>query len=242
MTGSAEETKSNVMRQDQDAIITLDDVCYAYEGNIALRHVSMDIKRGRTVVLQGSNGCGKSTLLKIINGLIFPEKGAYTFDGTLITKKLLDNSRSSRNFHKRIGFVFQNPDVQLFCNNVKEEIAFGPRQMGLPDDEVEMRVKDVMEMIGISGLSERAPYHLSGGEKKRVAIASVISMNPDILTLDEPLSGLDRGTRAWLLDFLLAMQNIGKTIILSTHDDGLAHEIGDNIVYMNDDHSIDYIL
>ena len=224
------------------ALIKLDDVCFAYSGQVALKHVNMEVESGRTVVLQGSNGCGKSTLLKLINGLIYPELGSYTFDGIEITEKYLKDSKASRNFHKRIGFVFQNPDVQLFCNNVRDEIAFGPTQMGLADDEIKRRVDDVMEMIDITHLAERAPYHLSGGEKKRVAIASVISMNPDVLTLDEPLSGLDNATRDWLFEFLLRMQNIGKTIIISTHDDTLAHQIGDNIVYMNDDHSVNYIL
>ena len=225
-----------------DALIRLSDVCFAYNGHVALRHIDMDVSKGRTVVLQGSNGCGKSTLLKLINGLVFPEIGTYHFDGQEITQKKMQGSRFSKEFHRRIGFVFQNPDVQLFCNNVRDEIAFGPVQMGLPQDEVDRRVDDVMQMIDIAGLADRAPYHLSGGEKKRVAIASVLTMNPEVLTLDEPLAGLDKRTQDWLMEFLQQMQNIGKTIIVSTHDDELAHLIGDNIVYMNEDHTVNYML
>ena len=217
-------------------LIQLNDIC------IALRHVDMSVEKGRTLVLQGANGCGKSTLLKLVNGLVFAETGTYRFDGTEITEKKMQDSRFSKEFHRRVGFVFQNPDVQLFCNNVHDEIAFGPVQMGLPEEEVERRVTDIMEMIGISSLAERAPYHLSGGEKKRVAIASVLTMNPEVLTLDEPLAGLDRKTQDWLLEFLLEMQNIGKTLVVSTHDDDLAHRIGDNILYMSDEHSVNYLL
>ena len=225
-----------------DPLIQLEDICFAYNGHIALRHVDMEVPAGATVVLQGSNGCGKSTLLKLINGLIFPEIGRYTFDGTEITQKRMQDNRFAKNFHKRIGFVFQNPDVQLFCNNVHDEIAFGPVQMGLPAEETERRVNDLMEMVGIQALADRPPYHLSGGEKKRVAIAAVLALNPEVLVLDEPLAGLDRGTQDWLMRFLLDMQNIGKTIVISTHDDALAHQLGDNIVYMNEDHSVNYIL
>lgn len=223
-------------------LIQLNDICFAYNGHIALRHVDMSVEKGRTLVLQGANGCGKSTLLKLVNGLVFAEAGTYRFDGTEITEKKMQDSRFSKEFHRRVGFVFQNPDVQLFCNNVHDEIAFGPVQMGLPEEEVERRVTDIMEMIGISSLAERAPYHLSGGEKKRVAIASVLTMNPEVLTLDEPLAGLDRKTQDWLLEFLLEMQNIGKTLVVSTHDDDLAHRIGDNILYMSDEHSVNYLL
>lgn len=223
-------------------MIKLKNVCFAYNGLIALRHVNLEIGRGDTVVLQGSNGCGKSTLLKLLNGLIFPEEGTYYFDGEEITQVKMKDSRFSKNFHKRIGFVFQNPDVQLFCNNVHDEIAFGPMQMELSEEEIERRVSDLLTLLDIEHLKDRAPYHLSGGEKKRVALASVLSMNPEVLVLDEPLAGLDRKTQDWLLDFLQELQAAGKTLIISTHDDTLAHLLGDRIVYMNDNHTVDYIL
>ena len=223
-------------------MIKLDNVCYAYDGLVALRHVSLEINKGDTIVLQGSNGCGKSTLLKLLNGLIFAEEGEYRFDGEIITQEKMKDNRFSKNFHKRIGFVFQNPDVQLFCNNVYDEIAFGPVQMGLSATEIEKRVSDLLTLLNIEHLKDRAPYHLSGGEKKRVALASVLSMNPEILVLDEPLAGLDKNTQDWLIDFLQELQSVGKTLIISTHDDALAHLLGDRIVYMNDDHTVDYVL
>lgn len=223
-------------------MIKLDNVCYAYDGLVALRRVNLEINRGDTIVLQGSNGCGKSTLLKLLNGLIFAEEGEYYFDGEMITQQVMKDSKFSKNFHKRIGFVFQNPDVQLFCNNVYDEIAFGPLQMGLPEEEIKRRVSDLLTLLSIEHLKDRAPYHLSGGEKKRVALASVLSMNPEVLVLDEPLAGLDKTTQDWLIDFLQELQSVGKTLIISTHDDSLAHLLGDRIVYMNDDHTIDYVL
>lgn len=223
-------------------LIKLENICFAYDGLIALRYINMEVKRGETIALQGSNGCGKSTLLKLLNGLIFAGQGHYYFDGEEITEQKMHDSKFAKNFHKRIGFVFQNPDVQLFCNNVRDEIAFGPIQMGLPEEEVERRVNDLLALLNIEKLAARAPYQLSGGEKKRVAMASVLSMNPEVLVLDEPLAGLDKSTQDWLLEFLQELQAVGKTLIISTHDDSLAHLLGDRIVYMNEDHTVDYIL
>ena len=225
-----------------ETIIKLEKVCFAYDGLIALRYIDLDIRRGETVVLQGANGCGKSTLLKLLNGLIFPEEGHYCFEGDEITEHKLKDQIYSKGFHQKIGFIFQNPDVQLFCGDVREEVEFGPRQMGLPEEEITRRADDVMRLIGIEELSERAPYHLSGGEKKKVAFACVLSMNPEVLVLDEPLAGLDKSTQDWLTDFLRELQDAGKTLVISTHDDELAHLLGDRIVYMNDRHEIDYVL
>ena len=120
-------------------LFSLDNVCFAYEGHIALRYITLDVARGETVVLQGSNGCGKSTLLKLLNGLVYAEEGTYKFDGDVINEKSLKDNTFSKKFHQRVGFIFQNSDVQLFCSNVEEEISFGPRQMGLSDEEVKQR-------------------------------------------------------------------------------------------------------
>lgn len=223
-------------------MIKLENVCFAYEQHVALRYITLDIHRGETLVLQGANGCGKSTLLKLLNGLIFPQEGSYTFLGEPITDAAMKDSAFSKAFHQKIGFVFQSPDVQLFCGSVRDEIEFGPRQMGLSEEEICGRADDVMELLGIEYLADRAPYHLSGGEKKKSSLACVLSMNPEVLVLDEPLAGLDRTTQDWLTDFLQQLQEAGKTLVISTHDDELAHLLGDRIVYMNMDHEIDYIL
>lgn len=222
-------------------LFSLDNVCFAYEGHIALRYITLDVARGETVVLQGSNGCGKSTLLKLLNGLVYAEEGTYKFDGDVIDEKSLKDNVFSKQFHQRVGFIFQNSDVQLFCSNVEEEISFGPRQMGLSEEEVKQRTDDVIGLLGIEDLRERAPYHLSGGEKRKVAIACILSMNPEALVLDEPLAGLDRKTQEWLVGFLLDLKKAGKTLIVSTHNDELAHTLADRLVVIGDDHSIESI-
>ncbi|MDO5453017.1 MAG: ABC transporter ATP-binding protein [Eubacteriales bacterium] len=222
-------------------LFSLDNVCFAYEGHIALRYITLDVARGETVVLQGSNGCGKSTLLKLLNGLVYAEEGTYKFDGDVIDEKSLKDNVFSKRFHQRVGFIFQNSDVQLFCGNVEEEISFGPRQMGLSEEEVKRRTDDVIALLGIEDLRERAPYHLSGGEKRKVTIACILSMNPEALVLDEPLAGLDRKTQEWLVGFLLDLKKAGKTLIVSTHNDELAHTLADRLVVIGDDHSIESI-
>ena len=222
-------------------LFSLDNVCFAYEGQIALRYITLDIEKGETVVFQGPNGCGKSTLMKLLNGLVFAEQGTYKFDGDEISEKTLKDSKFSKRFHQRVGFIFQNSDVQLFCSNVEEEISFGPRQMGLSEEEVKQRTDDVIKLMDIEKLRERAPYHLSGGEKRKVAIACILSMNPEALVLDEPLAGLDRKTQEWLVSFLLSMKAAGKTLIVSTHNDELAHTLADRLVVIGEDHQVESV-
>lgn len=222
-------------------LFSLYKVCFAYEGHIALRYITLDVARGETVVLQGPNGCGKSTLLKLLNGLVYAEEGTYKFDGDVIDAKSMKNNVFSKQFHQRVGFIFQNSDVQLFCSNVEEEISFGPRQMGLSEEEVKQRTDDVIALLDIEHLRERAPYHLSGGEKRKVAIACILSMNPEALVLDEPLAGLDRKTQEWLVGFLLELKKAGKTLIISTHNDELAHTLADRLVVIGDDHTIESV-
>jgi cobalt/nickel transport system ATP-binding protein len=229
------------VEQSNGDIIQLQEVCYAYEDQAALRNITLSVAPGETVVLQGDNGCGKSTLLKLLNGLLFPDQGSYFFDGQKINEKSLKDNRFSKKFHQRMGFVFQNADVQLFCGSVEEEIDFGPRQMGLPEEEITRRREDVIALLSIDHLRGRAPYHLSGGEKRKVAIACILSMNPQVLVLDEPLAGLDRKTREWLLGFLMDLKSAGKTMVLATHDDELANLLADTIVFMNENHEVEHI-
>jgi len=144
-------------------------------------------------------------------------------------------------FHQKIGYVFQNPEAQLFCASVEEEIAFAPMQMGLPEEEVKRRVEDCIALLNLGSLRDRAPYYLSTGEKKKVAIASILSMNPKVLVLDEPLSGLDTETEEWLTVFLLQLKKSGKTMIIATHNHKFAGTVADRIVFMDRDHHIDHI-
>lgn len=215
-------------------MIRLRDVCFAYDGVPALRHIDLQVRPGETVVLQGGNGCGKTTLLKLLNGLIFPEVGEYLFQGKPITEKTMKDSTFAKAFHRQVGYVFQNPDAQLFCPTVEEEIAFGPRQMGLPEEETARRVEDMLALLGLTALRERPPYHLSGGEKRKVSLACVLSMDPQVLVLDEPIAGLDEKTQAWLTEFLLALKGSGRTMVIATHNAQLAAALADRVFHMED--------
>ena len=199
-------------------MIELKNISYAYETEPVLKGVNLHVAAGESVALYGSNGAGKSTLLKIINGLIFPDAGSYEFEGRTITPDAMSNHQYSKYFHQKIGFVWQNPDTQLFCAAVEEELSFGPEQMGLPEEEIRRRVEDSLKFFGLEKLRRRAPYYLSGGEKKKTALASVLTMNPAVWTLDEPLAALDEQTKILLTNFLLELKRAGKTIIFSSHD------------------------
>lgn len=221
-------------------MLDFEDVCYAYDGVPILRHVDFRIPQGQAVALLGPNGAGKSTLLRMLNGLIFPEIGCYRFQGTEITARSMREHRYSKWFHQRVGFVFQDPSVQLFSASVREELAFGPEQMGLSDAEIQRRTEDAMRLFQLGKLADRTPYTLSGGEKKRTAIASVFTMNPSVWTLDEPLAALDEKTADFVLDFLLSLKQAGKTLIFSTHDRHMADRLADARLVFCDDHTIRY--
>ncbi|MDO4182993.1 MAG: ABC transporter ATP-binding protein [Coriobacteriia bacterium] len=212
------------------------DFCFAYEDRPVLRHIDLHIHAGDSVVLMGDNGSGKSTLLKAINGLVFPQRGTFTFDGAAVTEATMKDAAFAKRLHQQIGFIFQDSDAQLFCASVEDEIAFGPRQMGLPESEVAQRVNDVCALLDLAPLRARAPYNLSGGEKKKVAIACILSMSPSVYCFDEPLNGLDKRTREWLLGFLHQLKDAGKTLIVATHDQSLADEVADYFVFMGCEH------
>lgn len=215
-------------------MIELKNICFAYDGNPVLKNVNLSINKGEAIALCGANGSGKSTLLKLINGIIFPEIGEYNFENKKITSDLMRDHKYAKYFHQRLGFVWQNPDVQLFCGSVEEELAFAPEQMGLPGIEVKQRVEDALKLFCIEKLRYRAPYYLSGGEKKKVAIASILTMNPMVWTFDEPLSALDEKTKIWLVNFLLELKKVGKTIIFSSHDTNLIEQLADRCFHMTE--------
>lgn len=219
-------------------MIALKDVSYSYEGIPALKKISLHIGKGESVALMGVNGSGKSTLLKLLNGIIFPDGGEYRFDGETITQKKMQDAAFSKRFHQRLGFVFQNSDMQLFCSDVYDEIAFGPRQMGMKETDVENRVQDCLALLNIEDFRHRQPYHLSGGEKKKVAIACVLALNPEVLIFDEPLNGLDPRTQRWFVSFLIKLHEAGKTLISSTHNLEMVQEIADRAILFGEDHTI----
>lgn len=219
-------------------MIKLKDVSFFYQGVNALNNISLNIEKGEAVALLGPNGSGKSTLLKLINGLIFPSSGIYTFNNEDINGNNLKDQGFSKAFHKKIGFVFQNSDTQLFCPTVYDEVAFGPRQMGMKETEVEKRVMDCLKLLNIEALKDRPPYHISGGEKRKTAIASVLSLSPEVLVLDEPMNGLDPRTQRWLAEFIVKINKGGKTIITSTHNLDLVSEISKRSILFDETHKI----
>ena len=222
-------------------MIELENVYFAYEKEIALRYVDLHIEKGDSVVIQGPNGCGKSTLIRLLNGIIFPSEGRYLYQGHEINEKALKDSRFAKWFHQQMGYVFQNADTQLFCGSVEEEIAFGPTQMGLPESEIQKRTEDCLRLFGIEKLRERPPYHLSGGEKRKVSLACILSLNPEVLILDEPLAGLDEKTQEFLIGFLKSFHKAGKTLITITHNRELAHTIGTRFAVMNEEHELNML-
>jgi cobalt/nickel transport system ATP-binding protein len=219
-------------------MIEIKNVSFSYEGTNALRNITLHIAGGEAVALLGPNGSGKSTLLKLINGIVSPDRGSYLFNSEEITHKKLQDAKFSKSFHQKIGFIFQNSDTQLFCADVFDEIAFGPRQMGLDEAAVEKRAEDCLDLLNIRGLKHRQPYHLSGGEKRKVAIACVLSMNPEVLVLDEPMNGLDPRTQRWLVEFLVRLNKSGKTLITSTHNLELVQEISSRAILFSENHEI----
>ena len=219
-------------------IINLSHISYNYEEVSALNDISLEIYAGELIFFTGPNGCGKSTLFKLLNGLIFPTKGEYYFDNKKIDKNTLQDNIFAKNFHKRIGYIFQNPDVQLFNATVYDEIAFGPRQMNLDEEIIHQRVNELLIYLNIQHLQDRPPYHLSGGEQKKVALAAILALNPDILMIDEPLNGLDNKTRQWFKEFLIDFIKANNTILISTHEQELLSLPHSRIIKFNDEHTI----
>jgi len=204
-----------------------------------LRNINLKIYQGEKIAILGANGSGKSTLQKILDGLVFVTGGKVKAFGYELTEEVLNDRQFSSDFRQRVGFIFQNSDAQLFSPNVWEEIAFGPLQLDLPREQVVERVESIIDMLGLRSLVDRPPYKLSGGEKKKVAIASVLSMNPEVLILDEPTNGLDPRTQMWLVEVLVSLHRAGKTIIAATHNLDIVQDIADRVIVLSEDHVIE---
>jgi cobalt/nickel transport system ATP-binding protein len=211
-------------------IFELKDVYFSYLKKFpALVNVNVTIRQGEKVAIIGANGSGKSSLLHVLDGLIFPDKGEVKIFGKSLDERVLDDEIFSRNFRKKIGLVFQNPDVQLFCPTVKEDILFGPLQLGIKKSEIEDRFSELVKLLEIGHLLDRAPHQLSIGEKRKVAIASTLIIGPAVLILDEPTAGLDPSTTRHIIDLLIRLNALGTTIITSTHDLHIVEEISDTV-------------
>lgn len=214
-------------------------VDFRYDGGEpALRGIDLSIGSGERFAILGTNGSGKSTLLKILDGLHHPEAGTVRAFGEAIDAASLRDPERERRLRRRVGFVFQNADAMLFSSTVREEIAFGPLHLDLPREEIESRVADVVAMLGLEGLLDRSPFQLSGGEKRKVAIASVLAINPEAILLDEPTSDLDPRGRQWVIELLDAMHGAGKTIVSATHDLTIVPEIADRGIVLSEDHRV----
>ena len=217
-------------------IFDVENLTYSYPGTgKVLNGISFTISEGESVVVLGANASGKSTILKLLDGLCFAEIGRVEAFG----ETLLENS-INKQFRKNVGLLFQNPDAQLFCTSVEEEVAFGPLQLGVSESEVERRVADTLSMLGIEHLRERPPQSLSGGEKKKVALASIISCGQKVILLDEPNAGLDPRTLQWLVEFLRMLNKSGVTLIAATHNLSFAADIADRALILSEDHRLVY--
>lgn len=219
-------------------MIELKDITFAYDKNKVLDDISISFQDGKCYVIEGPNGCGKSTLFRILNGLTFPDSGSYLFDGNEVTEKKLRDKKISSDFHKQIGYVFQNSETQLFTRSVEDEIAFGLYQLGYDDKEVKNRTEKYMDLLQITTLRERAPFSLSGGEKKRCALAAVLAMEPKVLIMDEPISGLDEDGQNWIISFIQELKKEDRLIIIATHDKQLSDAVSDEIIHMDKYHHI----
>lgn len=195
---------------------------YKYaEGSNALNGISFRIRHGESVAVAGVNGAGKSTLLMLLVGILFPQKGEVRIGDMLLTKKTLSEIR------KKVGVLFQDPDDQLFMPTVYDDAAFGPRNNGLDEYEVKKKVEKALGAVNMTHLADRPPFRLSGGEKRSAAIASILSMSPDILLMDEPTAGLDPKARRRLIELL---KGFTHTKIIATHDLDMAYELCDRVI------------
>jgi len=211
---------------NQPLALEVQDLHYAYpDGQLALRGISLDIQPGESVGLIGSNGAGKSTLLLHLNGVLQPASGSVQVNGLLV------NAGNLLAVRRMVGLVFQDPDDQLFMPTVQEDVAFGPRNMGLSEREVQARVAQALTTVGAGHLASRAPYRLSGGEKRMVAIAGVLAMAPTLLVQDEPSAGLDPAARRRLITLLAGFAH---TQLIASHDLDLVREVCSRVLVMRE--------
>ena len=196
-------------------MLEVKNIKYSYNADYqALKGVSLKVEKGEMVALLGKNGAGKSTLFLHLNGIYQPDEGQVFIDG----EELKYDKKSLLKFRQKVGIVFQNPDDQIFAPTVEEDVAFGPLNLGLSMEEVQDRVEEALARVGMSGFEKTAPHHLSGGQKKRVAIAGILAMKPEIMVLDEPTAGLDPQGVVDLSILLNELNDEGITIIISTHE------------------------
>ncbi len=210
----------------------LQDVHFDYEGIPAIRGLSLHVDRGERVALLGANGSGKSTLLRIVDALYFSSAGSVLFEGEPLSPQRFQDEAFSLAFRRRVALVFQNPDVQLFNPTVFDEVAYGPLQLRWKKEDLLRRVDEMLAFMAISPLKDRPPYRLSGGEKKRVALASALVLDPEVLLLDEPTASLDPKSQSQVVDLIQQWKGTAKTVITATHQLEIVEDIADRVVVL----------
>ena len=212
-------------------MLEVKNIKYSYNKDYqALKGVSLKVEEGEMVALLGKNGAGKSTLFLHLNGIFEPDEGQVFIDG----EELKYDKKSLLKFRQKVGIVFQNPDDQIFAPTVEEDVAFGPLNLDLPMEEVQKRVTEALARVGMSGFEKKAPHHLSGGQKKRVAIAGILAMKPKYMVLDEPTAGLDPQGVTNLSKLLKELNDEGITIIISTHEVNLVPNYAERVFVLVD--------
>ena len=212
-------------------MLEVKNIKYSYNKDYqALKGVSLKVEDGEMVALLGKNGAGKSTLFLHLNGIYKPDEGQVFIEG----EELKYDKKSLLKFRQKVGIVFQNPDDQIFAPTVEEDVAFGPLNLDLPMEEVQKRVTESLARVGMSGYEKKAPHHLSGGQKKRVAIAGILAMRPKIMVLDEPTAGLDPQGVTDLSKLLKELNDEGITIIISTHEVNLVPNYAQRVFVLVD--------
>jgi len=218
-------------------VFSLRGVRYVYSGrHVALDGIDLEVHEGEQVVLLGANGSGKSTLLKLLDGIIAPTAGTMQALGRDI-RAVADGEDAFR-FHREVGLVFQDPDIQLFSATVLDDVAFGPLQLGLPAAEVRRCCEEALAEMDIADIAERAPFELSGGEKKRAAIASVLSLEPSVVLLDEPTASLDPRTKWALVNLIGRLAHRGRTVVTATHELDIVPVIADRVIVLGEERRI----
>jgi cobalt/nickel transport system ATP-binding protein len=226
-TKTAETTEAT---ETAKAVLSTENLGFTYpDGTEAIKNINISIEKGEKVAIIGSNGAGKSTLFSHFNGLNEPTEGLIKIDG----KPIVYKKKELMKVRQKVGFVFQKPDDQLFAPSVIEDVAFGPMNLGLSLEEVDKRVKKSLELVGMSGFESKPPHHLSGGQQKRVSIAGVIAMCPEIMILDEPTAGLDPQGVEQVLKILNDLNKRGMSIIISSHDVEMITEFADKIFVLH---------
>jgi len=218
-------------------MIELRNLWFKYEDEYVLKDINLKVDKGERVVILGINGSGKSTLLKILNGLLFPERGEYLYKGERLNEKSLRDPKFNLRFRREVVLLFQNPDVMLFNPTVYDEMAFGLRQLGLKEREIKERVLKWSEVFGLSPYLEKIPYSLSRGQKQKLCLACLLILEPEVLLLDEPTSNLDPKSTGLLIDIL---QELDLTTVISTHNLSLVPELGNRLVVLGEGGRIIY--